>query len=347
LNAGPGSWLSLPVRLGSKLPPTPPAGRPPRKNERVVIWVRNPTNVCPLAFPLDLWVYRQANPLASTSLVRLGSNLTPPAFLPGLQMQVEISSMLWDPANGDFRFHIDFTYTAPGNVNMPNDPWVLALRNGSTHALEVHSWITAGWRGGAVFGGTAQADDDAFLVGAPADSPGIVSVASVNSRLTWRPHGAAADVTWGGSLNEISSFSSPGPLRAASVNPAVMYGVTDDIRAVDVTAPGNRLQAAATSHPANPHDPTDVVTRDAASLPRSMMLQGTSMASPVVTGMVANLLALKPNLTVPEVIDRLKRCSAIPASSAFQPAGATPAGSKPWSRDWGYGLVDGRTLDLT
>jgi subtilisin family serine protease len=71
----------------------------------------------------------------------------------------------------------------------------------------------------------------------------------------------------------------------------------------------------------------------------SQVMAGTSMASPVVTGLVANLLAVEKTLTLPQVLDRLKRASTVPPTSTFKPA-AAPTGAKPYSRDWGYGLVD-------
>jgi hypothetical protein len=61
----------------------------------------------------------------------------------------------------------------------------------------------------------------------------------------------------------------------------------------------------------------------------------------VVTGLIANLLAEEPNLTVVEVIDRLEPASRIPSTSTFQ---ANRVGPPPYSDHWGYGLIDAPRL---
>ena len=72
------------------------------------------------------------------------------------------------------------------------------------------------------------------------------------------------------------------------------------------------------------------------------------MASPVVTGVIANILADSPTPaaapTLPQVLDLLKNASSIPAASAFQPPPVTPAPARPYSQDWGYGLLDAARL---
>ena len=79
------------------------------------------------------------------------------------------------------------------------------------------------------------------------------------------------------------------------------------------------------------------------------MLAGTSQASPVITGLIANILADSPNLTLPQVLDLLRRASHIPPTSSFQAAvggqpGGTPPGHPGYSRDWGYGLINAPEL---
>jgi len=76
---------------------------------------------------------------------------------------------------------------------------------------------------------------------------------------------------------------------------------------------------------------------------QSVVQQGTSMASPVVAGLLANILAETPGLTLPQALTLLKNASTIPAGTTFdKPAAA--AGTKPLSRDWGYGLVNAGLL---
>ena len=74
----------------------------------------------------------------------------------------------------------------------------------------------------------------------------------------------------------------------------------------------------------------------------SQILSGTSMAAPVVTGLIANVLAENKLMTFPQVLDLLKAASSIPADSNYQPPAG--GGAKPLSVDWGYGLVDASKL---
>ncbi|MET0694676.1 MAG: S8 family serine peptidase, partial [Propionibacteriaceae bacterium] len=179
------------------------------------------------------------------------------------------------------------------------------------------------------FVGAPVGDDEAYKVTAPSTSAAAISIASMNTRVAWTATAGAVSLPW--SLNELSPFSNGGPLRDASITPAQVYGATHEINGVDVTAPGALLQAPLSAQ-ATP-DPNMQINAV------SQVMAGTSMASPVVTGLVANLLAAERNLTLPLVLDRLKKSATIPAASTFKPA-AAPAGTKPYSRDWGYGLVD-------
>jgi subtilisin family serine protease len=124
-------------------------------------------------------------------------------------------------------------------------------------------------------------------------------------------------------------------LRDSNIPPSRFYGVTHDINGVDVTAPGCMIQAARSSQWTAP---AHLIVNG-----QSVVLQGTSMASPAVAGLVANILADAPTLTLSDVLTRLKNASSIPASTTFhKPAAA--AGAKPLSRDWGYGLVNAGLL---
>jgi subtilisin family serine protease len=336
-----GATVSIPIRTGVR-PPPPPAIS---SQETVTFWIKNPGTAHPAAFALDLQVFRQSNPLATTPLVRVGNATAGWINFPGLNTRIAIASSLWNPTNGDMQFTVRFS--SIGAINLPADTWMLRFVNGSALPLDIHGWIVAGWRGNSAFGGLL-ASDEAYQVGSPADSPGVVSVASVNSRLVWRRFGGVADeppFAWAGTVGDISSFSSAGPLRAAAVAMQTMYQNFEDVRAVDVTAPGCRLQSALSRQATAPAG--DIITRDpatAAGIARTFLDQGTSMASPLVAGLVANILALEPQLTTLDVLERLKRASSIPAASTFQPPPSSEGGLKPYSKDWGYGLVDANLL---
>lgn len=216
--------------------------------------------------------------------------------------------------------------------------WAIAIVNASGQPLDVHMWIPAEQDAPAtnsVFVDMIPADRQ-FMVGSPAASAAAISIAASNSRLNWAAAGGAVGPI-GGVLGDLAVFSSPGPLRDSSIPRAQFYGgVTHEINGVDVTAPGCVLQAALssqwTSAPA-----AQVIN------PQSVVQQGTSMASPVVTGLVASILAETPGLTLPQALTLLKNASTIPAATTFDKPAAV-AGVKPLSRDWGYGLVNAGQL---
>ena len=313
------------------------------------IWVRNPTNTCPVAFPLDLYMYRVATPAVAeaTKAVRIGQSANPAGVFLPRRTVIGIFSHASDVINGDHEYVAVFQTTDMVTPQpMVASRWAVAMINGDSKPLDVHMWITftnpgPPASGEATFVAATGKDDVAFLVGSPAASPAAISVASVNSTISWTALAGGISLTSPPTppVGELSIFSSPGPLRDASIARGQFYKnkVTHEINAVDVTAPGCMIQSALSSQAPTP-DPKLQINA------RTHMLQGTSMASPVVTGLVANILAEEPNLTLPDVLNRLKTASAIPAGSTHQPPAGTPAGQKPLSQDWGYGLVDAGKL---
>lgn len=334
-----------------------------RAFERVDVWVRNPTQTCPVAFPLDLWIYivPPAGGVipAATRIVAVGSQATglttPPdptaaaGTFAAQNTRIHVTSEMSNPVNGDHHFMILFQAIVPAN-GLSDTQWDLTLRNNTGHELEAHAWLPWARRDAGANPDSATftdmlANDNRFLVGSPATNPSTVSVASCNSRTSWpnpaNPGGPPVDLSVLGPLNEISVFSSPGPLRRASMAAGTMFAnVTHEINAVDVTAPGAVLFSALSAQARasiQANEPHAVINND------TYATQGTSMASPVVAGLTAALLADEPNLTQPQILERLKAASTIPAATTFDKP-AAPAGQKPLSRDWGYGLVNGGQL---
>src|SRR5262249_40595914 len=240
---------------------------------------------------------------------------------------------------------VEFSTSDPTNtLAMLREQWTFSVTNRSGAVADVHAWALSG----GTWLSATESDDDAFLCGTPAVGPATVSVAAVVSRITWKnvvpaPNNTFTDGTQPG-LHQIVTFSSPGPLRAASRPPETRFAtqVHHEINAVDVAAPGLWIQSAMAADSAYP--PHLQVNN------LSAMLTGTSMAAPVVTGVIANLLAANNALTLPDVLQRLHAASSIPADSPFQPPppGGEPHGTPPghpgYSRDWGYGLLDASRL---
>lgn len=119
------------------------------------------------------------------------------------------------------------------------------------------------------------------IVGMPGSCARAITVASHNTKLSW----TASDGNTYNALNEnplgdISSFSSWGPLRGGALKP-------------DLCAPGAWIMSVL----ANGHQ------QDAAQIDpdmKHMIISGTSMATPHVSGAIALMLQKKPTLTPTE-----------------------------------------------
>lgn len=158
--------------------------------------------------------------------------------------------------------------------------------------------------------------DDTMTVGFPAEANGVISVASYVSRDKWENDGEHVQVNaLTGEpvvLGARSAFSSRGPTR----DPARTG------RKPEIAAPGELVASALAGPFAAMEEPARV-------LPGGfLLLEGTSMASPVVTGTIALMLEADPTLD-PEAIE------ATLASTARVPDGVAGPDD-----DWGAGKLD-------
>lgn len=164
--------------------------------------------------------------------------------------------------------------------------------------------------------------DDYFSISSPGTANGLITVGSYN----------VTDENLGpsGTLGGLSHFSSKGP-RA------------DNIIKPTITAPGNRIVSSLSSFDAN-YQTGGVSSSDVTNIFGNHTygkMQGTSMAAPVVTGIIALWLEANPQLTTNEVLNIIAN-SAISDDSyvteTFNYYG-TNYSSTPNVR-WGYGKID-------
>jgi subtilisin family serine protease len=211
--------------------------------------------------------------------------------------------------NDDHHFLVE-VYPGPFNTRVQGGTWRLRLRNPGSAAARVDVWsIVDAVSAPAAFRPPAVSDE--LKVGSPGAAASVITAASYTTRNQWVDSGGSSRAV-GLVLNDVSEFSSPGPLRTGEQKP-------------DLAAPGAMIiscrSAAADPRPAN------VVA------PRFMVEAGTSMASPFVAGLVALLLQQKPTMTPAQVRNKLRSAAAIPN----QPAGT-------FDPKWGFGLIDAAQL---
>lgn len=160
--------------------------------------------------------------------------------------------------------------------------------------------------------------DNTMTIGYPAIANKVIAVGSYVSKNAWTPTGGPEQQqldNGGGQVvvGALSGFSSRGPARRATVVK----------QTPDIVAPGEILASVLNSRATA--EPLKLIK---AAPSGYLMEEGTSMASPVVAGVVALMLQKNPQLTVDSV-------RSILASSAVAPAGETlPNGN------WGAGKVD-------
>ncbi|MBW4670288.1 MAG: S8 family peptidase [Cyanomargarita calcarea GSE-NOS-MK-12-04C] len=219
-----------------------------------------------------------------------------------LDSRVQIVTPGPDPANGDHNFFVQIRGTGPMPVS--GGVWQLRVRNTSSTEARLDVW-TLDDQSSVFF--TGKSAQDTMKIGSPGAATSAVTVASYTTMVKYTDIDNK-DREVGLELDDISDFSSEGPLRNKAQKP-------------DIAAPGAMIVSTQSS---------------GAKFDRSVMVNskfvvmaGTSMAAPFVTGLVALLLQRDPKLDPAKVKELLRKNSSIPK----QPAGT-------YDNKWGYGLIN-------
>lgn len=210
-----------------------------------------------------------------------------------------------DPANNDHNFLIRIQPSISGGVTA--GVWRLLLRGTQIKKGQVDVWVLDNSKQfDVIFTGFGV--DDSTKIGSPGCAKKAITVASFTTKVEWKDSDSNQQKV-GLQLNDISDFSSGGPLRNGTEKP-------------DVAAPGAMIAAAFSADSS--------VTSNYKVAERYRINAGTSMATPFISGLVALLLQYEPKLTPELIKDLLKQSSEIPGK---------PAGT--FDPKWGYGLPDG------
>jgi subtilisin family serine protease len=214
-----------------------------------------------------------------------------------------------DPSNGDHNFFVQITSPATGAAVVAGN-WQLKIRNTSGASTRLDAW-TLDDQGGSNVLFTGADVDDSTKIGSPGCSATAITVASYTTKTQWTDiDGAGRQV--GLALDDISDFSSEGPLRDGAPKP-------------DIAAPGAMIVSCLSA---------DSTPRRADMIDQYfLVMAGTSMATPFTTGIVALLLERNRKLD-PNGVKALLR-----ANSAIS---TKPAGT--FDTKWGFGLIDAAGL---
>lgn len=217
-----------------------------------------------------------------------------------------------DPINRDQNLTL---FVAQGRLS---HTWRIRLRANMVVHGEVHAW------GGTVSASTSAnlfpgVSDDAYSIGMPATEERCLAVGSFISRTQFPTAGGILTAN-GLAVGQLSPFSSLGPTRYGALKP-------------DIAAPGQYITAALAAGSEMATDPR--YTPRIHPNPRYITIQGTSMATPFVAGVVALLLEREPTLTPEEIQQRLRLTARRDAQTG-----------RVWGAGFGFGKIDvGALLD--
>jgi len=215
-----------------------------------------------------------------------------------------------DPINGDQNLTL---FIEGGRLN---HTWRVRIRPTQVVHGQVHAW-----------GGTVNPSTSAHLfpgitgrgysIGMPATEERAISVGSWVSRTTFQAVGGGIGQS-GLVVGQLSPFSSEGPTRIGMLKP-------------DIAAPGQYVTAALSAGSEMATDPR-YQPRHHPSAPY-ITIQGTSMATPFVAGVVALMLQREPALTPEEIQQRFRITARRDAQTG-----------RVWSSGFGFGKLNVQAL---
>jgi subtilisin family serine protease len=187
---------------------------------------------------------------------------------------------------------LNISLAADSTETWQTDPLCAAARSAVAAGITVVA--AAGNFGKSIYGEQVYG-----AVGAPGNDPSVITVGAVNYHDTV----ARADDT-------VTNFSSRGPTRSSYINSSGVR-VVDNLLKPDLVAPGNKIVSAAATAASSSYVTWNFLADTFYSVlvaplgitqlypETQMIMSGTSIAAPAVSGAVALMLQANPGLTPP------------------------------------------------
>jgi minor extracellular serine protease Vpr len=217
-----------------------------------------------------------------------------------------------NPANGANEVLIAID-SHEGAVNLGNVFWTLFTFGSGTF----DAWIISGGIFSAYSSNWVKPGDDQKTIGMPSTAKKVICVGSYITKNSWIDINGSTQYQDCNPIGMISNFSSIGPSRDGRQKP-------------DIVAPGEVIVAAYSS--SLTQTPPSYILQGG----RYQKMQGTSMASPHVTGVVALMLEKNSNLDYNQTITILKNTA---RKDNF--TGTTPGNT------YGFGKIDAYNAFVT
>lgn len=215
---------------------------------------------------------------------------------------------------------INHRYNARINVGYIPNSYQLILTVRCDTTATIHAWCNKlTFKSTSLVAGTVSGDSHYSIGGFGANTDAVISVGSYATRLGYTTYtGVYHSGASSQEIGDISYYSSLGPTSDGRVKP-------------DITAPGSMIVAAC-----NRFDTTENIYYDTivwnGQIEKYTPMQGTSMSSPVVTGIVALWMQHNPSLGTDSVLAILHRTA---HNDRFTGNCVTTP-----NNTWGHGKVD-------
>ena len=247
--------------------------------------------------------------------------------------QIEVTSTAVQANNDDRQILVNFNINQQ-NVTGFRGAWTIEITGTVVSALNTPFSIICGEDGnGLLFTSNTEAVTRSILTDS-ASATRVIAVAAYNTNYNWLTTGGVANNPPNhGPIGDVSIFSSRGPRRDCS-----NLAKCPRVMKPDIAAPGAMIMSALGN------DATAVNNDTKEQDGQHVAYNGTSMATPHVTGAIALMLQKNPSLTPEGVRQLLAQHRQTNAFTTNLPTFdlASPLMPAIQNDHWGYGILDAK-----